>query len=128
MNANPEWMTSSVGKQEITPYDILIDLIPWCVTCPFPICMRMLTGSRPQLRQLLYQHPQEYPVGHFVGLIGITWPYADDACHYWDIDAGCTRLTPLFESTVLELRNWTIDPKILEIAPQLDGVIPVKPV
>jgi len=111
MNANPEWLMPAIGKQEVTPYDILIDLIPW-----------------PQLRQLLYQHPQDYPVEHFVGLIGINWPYADDACHYWDIEAGYTRMTPLFESTVADLNNWTIDPKILELAPQLEGVIPCKPV
>ncbi|KAF2828637.1 hypothetical protein CC86DRAFT_404539 [Ophiobolus disseminans] len=111
MNANPEWLMPSMGKQEVTPYDILIDLIPW-----------------PQVRQLLYQHPQEYPVGHFVGLVGLEWPYADDACHYWDIEAACTRMTPLFESTVANLNAWTIDPKILDLMPQLEGVIPIKPV
>lgn len=63
-----------------------------------------------------------------VGLIGITWPYADDACHYWDIEAASTRLTPLFESTVADLDSWTIDPKVLETMPQLEGHIPVKPV
>ena len=31
MNANPEWLVPSMGKREITPYDILIDLIPWYV-------------------------------------------------------------------------------------------------
>jgi hypothetical protein len=91
-------------------------------------CGSILTIARPQVRQLLYQHPQEYPVGHFVGLIGVTWPFADDACHYWDIEAGYTRMTPLFESTVADLNNWTIDPKILELAPQLEGLLPIKPV
>jgi hypothetical protein len=76
---------------------------------------------------MLYEHPRKYPVGHFVGLIGVTWPFADDACHYWDIEAGHTRMTPLFESTVADLNNWTLDPKILEIAPQLEGLIPIKP-
>lgn len=88
----------------------------------------LLTSFRPQLRQLLYQHPQEYPVINIVGLIGITWPYADDACHYWDIEAGYTRLTPLFETTVADLHSWTIDPKVLDMIPQLEGHIPVKPV
>jgi len=111
MNANPEWLMPTVGKQENSPYDMLIDLVPW-----------------PQVRQLLYQHPQEYSVGHFVGNIGITWPYADDACHYWDIESGYTRMTPLFESTIADLNNWTIDPKILEIMPQLEGHIPIRPV
>jgi hypothetical protein len=37
-------------------------------------------------------------------------------------------MTPLFESTVADLNNWTLDPKILEIAPHLEGVIPIKPV
>ncbi|KAH8732587.1 hypothetical protein GQ44DRAFT_186390 [Phaeosphaeriaceae sp. PMI808] len=111
MNGKPEWMAPLVGKHDVNLYDILIDLIPW-----------------PQVRQLLYSRPQDYPVGHFIGLIGITWPYADDACHYWDIEAGYTRMTPLFESTVAELRNWTLDPKILEIAPHLEGLIPLKPV
>jgi hypothetical protein len=67
-----------------------------------------LTNPRPQIRQMLYRHPREYPVGLFVGLIGITWPFADDACHYWN--------------------NWTLDPKILEIAPHVEGLIPIKPV
>lgn len=111
MNANPEWLLPPMGKQESSPYDMLIDLVPW-----------------PQVRQLLYQHPNEYPVGNLVGLIGITWPFADDACHYWDIDAGYTRLTPLFETTIADLGNWTIDPKILEMIPQLEGHVPVKPV
>jgi hypothetical protein len=87
-----------------------------------------LTNPRPQIRQMLYRHPREYPVGLFVGLIGITWPFADDACHYWDIEAGYTRMTPLFESTVADLNNWTLDPKILEIAPHVEGLIPIKPV
>lgn len=93
-----------------------------------PLIEMLTTLSRPQVRQLLYQHPQEYSIGHFIGQIGITWPHADDACHYWDIEAGYTRMTPLFESTVADLNNWTIDPKILEIMPQLEGHIPVRPV
>ncbi|KAI4955194.1 hypothetical protein J4E91_001052 [Alternaria rosae] len=111
MNASPEWLMPPAGKQETSPYDMLIDLVPW-----------------PQVRQLLYAHPQEYPVVHLVGLIGITWPYADDACHYWDIESGYTRMTPLFESTIADLNNWTVDPKILEVMPQLEGHIPIKPV
>lgn len=83
---------------------------------------------RPHVRQLLYQHPQEYPVGAFVGLIGVAWPYPEDACSYWDIEVGYTRLTPLFESTVADLNKWMIDPKILEVVPQLEGVVPIKPV
>lgn len=31
MNANPDWMMPSIGKEEVTPYDILIDLVPWYV-------------------------------------------------------------------------------------------------
>jgi len=111
MNGNPEWLMPPMGKQDVSPYDILIDLVPW-----------------PQVRQLLYQRPQEFAVGPLVGAIGVNWPYADDSCHYWDIEAGCTRMTPLFESTVAELSNWTLDPKILEIMPQLEGVVPMKPV
>ncbi|XPS73622.1 hypothetical protein M3J09_005766 [Ascochyta lentis] len=111
MNSNPEWLMPPMGKQDVSPYDILIDLVPW-----------------PQVRRLLYQHPQEFSVGPLVGAIGITWPYADDSCHYWDIEAGCTRMTPLFESTVADLNSWTLDPKILEIMPQLEGMVPMKPV
>ena len=88
----------------------------------------VLTVLRPQLRQLLYHDPENYPVGNFVGLVGVTWPFADDSCHYWDIEAGLARMTPLFEDTVSDLNSWTIDPKILETAPQLEGVIPLKPV
>jgi hypothetical protein len=80
------------------------------------------------VRQLLYQHPHEYPVEQLVGLIGIAWPYADDACHYWDIEAECTMITPLLLSTIADLNNWTIDPKILEVMPQLEGHIPVRSV
>ncbi|KAI8937165.1 hypothetical protein NX059_006377 [Plenodomus lindquistii] len=111
VRASPEWLMPPSGRQEVSPFDLLIDLVPW-----------------PQVRQLLYAHPQEYPVANLVGLIGITWPYADDACHYWDIEAGQSRMTPLFESTVADLNNWIIDPKILETIPQLEGHIPVKPV
>ncbi|EUC32669.1 hypothetical protein COCCADRAFT_98128 [Bipolaris zeicola 26-R-13] len=110
MNGNPDWMMPTMGKQENSPYDMLIDLVPW-----------------PQVRQLLYQHPQEFSVSHFISQIGIKWPHADDACHYWDIEAGYSRMTPLFESTITELANWTIDPKILKIMPQLEGNIPTRP-
>jgi hypothetical protein len=34
MNANPEWMMPSIGKDDVTPYDILIDLVPWYVDQP----------------------------------------------------------------------------------------------
>jgi hypothetical protein len=37
-------------------------------------------------------------------------------------------MTPLFESTVADLNNWTLDPKILEVMPQLEGMVPMKPV
>ncbi|KAL1649014.1 hypothetical protein SLS61_006537 [Didymella pomorum] len=111
MNGNPEWLMPAVGKHDVSPYDILIDLVPW-----------------PQIRRLLYQHPQEFSVGPLVGAIGINWPYAEDSCHYWDIEAGCTRMTPLFESTVADLNNWTLDPKAIEIMPQLEGLAPLKPV
>jgi hypothetical protein len=29
MNANPDWLVPSIGKQNVTPYDILIDMVPW---------------------------------------------------------------------------------------------------
>lgn len=76
----------------------------------------------------MFEHPQEFSVGPLIGAIGIAWPYADDACHYWDIEAGFTRMTPLFESAVADLNNWTLDPKILEIMPQLESMILIKPV
>lgn len=81
--------------------------------------------SRPQLRQYLYQHPDEFVVGAFLGLVGINWPYADDACHYWDIETGCTRLTPLFENHLNDLNSWTLDAKALEIMPQIEGLAPI---
>lgn len=65
-------------------------------------------------------------VGAFVGLVGLNWPYADDACHYWDIESGCTRMTPLFENAVNDLNNWTLDPKAVEMMPQLEGLVPLK--
>jgi hypothetical protein len=63
-----------------------------------------------------------------VGLIGITWPYADETCHYWDIEANCACMTPLFENTVADLASWTLDPRILEVAPQLEGMVPFSPI
>lgn len=111
LNAGPDWLMPPVARQETSPYDLFIDMIPW-----------------PQVRQFLYQYPQKYSVTSFVGLIGITWPHADDACHYWDIESGYTRMTPLFESTIADLNNWTMDPKILEVMPQLEGHIPLRPV
>ncbi|KAF2263713.1 hypothetical protein CC78DRAFT_568778 [Lojkania enalia] len=107
-NTMPEWLMP-IARPECTPYDILVDLLPW-----------------PQLRQHLYQHPTDYAVGAFFGFVHINWPYADDACHYWDIEAGCTRMTPLFENIVGDLNNWTLDSKALEIMPQLDGLVPTK--
>jgi hypothetical protein len=29
MNSNPEWLMPPMGKQDVSPYDILIDLVPW---------------------------------------------------------------------------------------------------
>jgi hypothetical protein len=29
MNANPDWLVPSIGKQNVAPYDILIDMVPW---------------------------------------------------------------------------------------------------
>lgn len=81
---------------------------------------------RPQLRQYLYQHPGEFVAGAFVGFVGLNWPYADDACHYWDIESGCTRMSPLFETTVGDLASWTLDPKGFELMPQLEGMVPMK--
>ncbi|KAF2661258.1 hypothetical protein K491DRAFT_587814 [Lophiostoma macrostomum CBS 122681] len=104
MNAMPEWLMP-LARQESTPYDILVDLLPW-----------------PQLRQYMHQHPGEYLAGAFVGLIGLNWPYADDACHYWDIETGCTRMSPLFETAIGDLANWTLDAKAFEIIPHLEGI------
>jgi hypothetical protein len=36
MNASPEWLMPTVGKQETSPYDLLIDLVPWYVPVLFP--------------------------------------------------------------------------------------------
>ncbi|KAF2788249.1 hypothetical protein K505DRAFT_342252 [Melanomma pulvis-pyrius CBS 109.77] len=108
MNAMPEWLMP-LPRQSCSPFDILVDLLPW-----------------PQLRRHLYQHPGEYPVGTFVGFVGLTWMYADDACHYWDIESGCTRMTPLFKNHVYDLNSWTLDAKALEVIPQLEGLVPMK--
>ncbi|KAF2191060.1 hypothetical protein K469DRAFT_735940 [Zopfia rhizophila CBS 207.26] len=108
MNQMPEWLMP-LARQDCAPYDILIDLLPW-----------------PQLRQYLYQHPGEFVVGAFVGFVSINWPYADDASHYWDIESGCTRLTPLFETHIGDLNSWSLDAKAMEIMPQIDGMVPLK--
>jgi len=64
-------------------------------------------------------------VGAFLGLIRINWPYADEACHYWEPETGCTRMTPLFESHITDLNTWTLDAKALEVMPQLEGLVPI---
>ncbi|PSN66827.1 hypothetical protein BS50DRAFT_600454 [Corynespora cassiicola Philippines] len=108
MNAMPDWLMPLAGKDS-APYDILVDLLPW-----------------PQLRQYLYQHPGEFVSGTFVGFVSLNWPYADDACHYWDIESACTRMTPLFENHVGDLNSWILDAKAIELMPQLEGLVPVK--
>ncbi|KAH7139038.1 hypothetical protein B0J11DRAFT_546597 [Dendryphion nanum] len=108
MNAMPEWLMP-LARQDCSPYDILVDLLPW-----------------PQLRQHLYQHPGEYVVGTFVGYVLINWPYADDACSFWDLESGCTRMSPLFENHISDLNNWSMDAKAIELMPQIDGMVPIK--
>ncbi|KAF2016331.1 hypothetical protein BU24DRAFT_422676 [Aaosphaeria arxii CBS 175.79] len=108
LNSMPDWLMP-LAQQDCGPYDILIDLLPW-----------------PPLRQYLYQHPGEFVVGAFVGFVGTNWPYADDACHYWDMEAGCTKLSPLFENHISDLDNWTLDAKAVELMPQIGDFIPMK--
>jgi hypothetical protein len=52
--------------------------------------------------------------------------YGDDACHYWDMESGCTRMTPAFESHVRDLNRWTLNHKALEVMPQLESMVPIK--
>jgi len=108
MNAMPEWLLP-LERQDCSTFDILVDLLPW-----------------PQLRRYLYQHPGEFPMGAFVGNVGLNWMYTDDACHYWDIESGCTRMTPLFESHISDLNSWTLDAKALDGMIHLDGMVPIK--
>lgn len=61
----------------------------------------------------------------FLGQIKVNWPYADEACHYWDVEAGCTRLTPLFENHISDLNNWTLDEKVIKTFPQIEGLVPI---
>jgi hypothetical protein len=107
MHALPEWLMP-LPRQDCSSDDILIDLIPW-----------------PQLRQYLYQHPGEFLAGAFVGHIHVHWPYGDDACHYWDAGTASTRMSPLFESHINDLNNWTLDAKALETMPQVEGLVPI---
>jgi hypothetical protein len=65
-------------------------------------------------------------VGAFVGCIGLNWPYADEACYYWDIERMTTRVTPLFKNQVGDLNSWTLGSKALEIMPQIQGLVPMK--
>ncbi|OCK86255.1 hypothetical protein K432DRAFT_387931 [Lepidopterella palustris CBS 459.81] len=108
MNDMPDWLMPS-ARTDCTPYDILIDTLPW-----------------PALRQYLYQHPGEFVVGAFVGFVSVSWPYTDENCYYWDIDAGCTRLTALFENHINDLNSWTMDSKALRVMPQLEGLVPIR--
>lgn len=47
MNSNPEWLMPPMGKQDVSPYDILIDLVPWYV---------LTLGSSESVRLLLSGH------------------------------------------------------------------------
>ncbi|PVI06189.1 hypothetical protein DM02DRAFT_515101 [Periconia macrospinosa] len=109
MNAMPDWLMP-LARTDCSTYDLLVDLIPW-----------------PSVRQYLYQNPEEVVVGTFLGHINVTWPYADDACHYWDIELGCTRLAPLFQNHISDINSWTLDAKALELMPQLQGTVPITP-
>ncbi|KAF2844617.1 hypothetical protein T440DRAFT_523363 [Plenodomus tracheiphilus IPT5] len=64
-----------------------------------------------QLRQYL-EHLNELIHGIFLGQITVIWPYADEACYYWDVEAGCTQLTSLFENHITNLDNWTLEAKL----------------
>ena len=97
------------------------------MSCDYSIYWFYANCCRPELRQYLYQHPGDFVVGAFVGFVSVNWPYTDGACHYWDINSGCTRLTPLFESHINDLGSWTMDHKALEIMPALEGMVPIKP-
>ncbi|OCL13217.1 hypothetical protein AOQ84DRAFT_436480 [Glonium stellatum] len=108
MKGMPEWLVP-LAQHDSVQYDILVDLLPW-----------------PELRQYLYQHPGEFVVGAFVGFVSLNWPYADESCHYWDMHVGYTRLTPLFETHINDLRSWTMEHKALEVMPALEGMVPVK--
>lgn len=110
MNAMPEWLMP-ISRQDVSAYDMLADLLPW-----------------PQLRQYVYQHTEEFTASALLALLGhvcITWPYPDEFCHYWDIEAGCTRLTPYFETHISELSSWTLDVKALEFIPQVENMVPI---
>ncbi|KAF1959827.1 hypothetical protein CC80DRAFT_514272 [Byssothecium circinans] len=106
MNAMPDWLMP-LARTDCSTYDIAVDLIPW-----------------PTVRQYLHQNPDELATGAFIRLVGIAWPYADDACHYWEVETACTRLTPLFENHISDLNSWTLDAKAFEIMPQLPSLVP----
>jgi hypothetical protein len=53
MNASPEWLMPLVGKQETSPYDMLIDLVPWYVSKLFPRCW-LPTNSSTGLKYASY--------------------------------------------------------------------------
>ncbi|CAI6340321.1 unnamed protein product [Periconia digitata] len=107
MKSMPEWLMP-LARTDCSTYDLLVDLIPW-----------------PEVRQYFYQNPDQVIGGAFLGHINITWPYAEDACHYWDIELACTRLSPLFENHISNINSWTLDAKALEVMPQLQGIVPV---
>ncbi|KAF2644889.1 hypothetical protein P280DRAFT_466152 [Massarina eburnea CBS 473.64] len=107
MNAMPDWLMP-LARTDCSTYDMIVDLIPW-----------------PAVRQYFYQNPGELVVGAFLGQVGVTWPYADDACHYWEVETACTRLTPLFENHINDLNSWTLNAKALEVMPQLEALVPV---
>jgi hypothetical protein len=41
------------------------------------------------------------------------------------MEAGCTRLTPVFKSHVANLHSWSMDGKALQMMPALAGIVPM---
>ena len=82
MNSNPEWLMPPMGKQDVSPYDILIDLVPWYVSCDragnalyllliglmyVSFCISVLESSR----SVLWSAPSEL-LGHMRIILAIT--------------------------------------------------------
>ncbi|KAK4901910.1 hypothetical protein LTR49_027165 [Elasticomyces elasticus] len=73
-----------------------IDLIPW-----------------PELRDTLIQQPARvekfYDVTpDFASLVTLEWPYSPAKLIDCDPTTSATRLSPLFQRHVLELKNWSL--------------------
>lgn len=61
-----------------------------------------------------------HPAG-FAALVTLEWPYSPAELIDCDPSTSAVSLSPLFESQVLELKNWSLQPHAIALYPVLAG-------